>query len=62
MNPATIDATLDLMTPAEIRRGLWFVGVWQQAGGMGQAEADEWRRRIAARLALMDLLENGPAN
>jgi len=44
----------------EIEDGLWFVAVCECNGNMGQAEADEWRRRILARQEFLNLDADGP--
>ena len=55
MNTARIDATLALLTPEEIAEAHRFVEVCERFGTMRQADADEWRRRIAARRAFLEL-------
>ena len=62
MNPSKIDATLAIMKPDEIREALRFVATWERYGGLDQAEADEWRRRILARKAFLGLEHNYPAS
>ena len=57
MNTARIDATLSILTPEEIRDALWFIDLMER-WTMSQPEADEWRRRIRARQAFLEL-ENG---
>jgi len=57
MNTARIDATLAKMTAEEIADGLWFVDVCERFGTMKQTEADEWRRRIAARREFLELAD-----
>jgi hypothetical protein len=37
----------------------WFVEVCERFGTRRPAEADEWRRRIAARRAFLDLRADG---
>jgi hypothetical protein len=55
MNTARIDATLAQLKDDEITEARWFVEVCERFGTMRQAEADEWRRRIVARQALLEL-------
>ena len=48
MDTQLIDAVISSMTPEEVRDGLRMVSLFERWGSMSQAEADEWRRRIAA--------------
>ena len=57
MDPARIDATLSLLTPDEVGDCLWLIDVFER-WNMTTEEADEWRRRIAARWAFLDLPED----
>jgi hypothetical protein len=55
VNTARIDATLAQLTADEIAETHWFIEVCERFGTMRPAEADEWRRRIVARRAFLDL-------
>ena len=54
MNLARIDRILDQLTPEEIAGVLWMIDVLER-GGTPLAEADEWRLRIVARQAFLEL-------
>ena len=54
MNPAKIDALLDLLTPDELRNALRYIDVFER-WNMPAEEADEWRRRIVGRQAFVAL-------
>ena len=54
MNTARIDATLSILTADEIRDALWFIDVLER-WTMTRTEAEEWRRRIRARQAFLEL-------
>ena len=62
MDPVKMDAILDLMSQAELRRGLWMIDVWESAASIDRPEASEWRRRLVARQVLMDLRDDALAN
>jgi len=47
-------ARIDALTPAEIQDALLLVGVFE-GRKMTVAETDEWRRRVRARAAFLDL-------
>ena len=57
MDPARMNALLAGMDPEEIREGLCLVNVFERAGGASPDEAAEWRRRVLAWLAYLDLDE-----
>ena len=52
------DAILALMQPDEVPDALRFVAVLERGGRMGLEEADEWRRRILARQAFLELRDD----
>ena len=54
MDPAKIDALLDLFSTHERRNALWYIDVFER-WNMPAAEADEWRRRILARGRFVEL-------
>jgi hypothetical protein len=60
MNTARIDATLTQLTDDEIAEAHWIVEVCERFGTMRQAEADEWRRRIRAKQAYLELEPERP--
>jgi hypothetical protein len=41
-----IDETLEALSPSELSRLYWSVGIWERAGQMTEAEAAAWRARI----------------
>ena len=53
-----IDNILSVMTPDEVEETLAFVNNCESWGTMTRAEADEWRRRIEVRQALLALGEH----
>ena len=55
MRISNINRLVGLMTPEEVRDGLWRVGVFEDWGSMSRDEADEWTRRIDARRRFLDL-------
>ena len=54
MNTARIEKTLSILTPEEIRDALLFIDLCENKT-MNTVEADEWRRRIKARQAFIEL-------
>lgn len=46
------------MNPEEIREGLRLADVFERAGGASPDEAAEWRRRVLAWQAYLDLDED----
>ena len=50
MNPAEADLLLSKKTPLELRDGLDVIGKMQRFGALSEAEAEEWRDRIMARV------------
>lgn len=48
-----MEAVLEHLEPEKIADALNLVRFMQTAGFLGEAEADEWRRRIYARLAFL---------
>jgi hypothetical protein len=54
MNTARIERTLSILTPEEMRDALLFIDLCENKT-MNTLEADEWRRRIQARRAFLDL-------
>jgi hypothetical protein len=53
--PAHIDAVLAEMSREEIANAFRYVALFQRWGSMSRTEADEWRRRVAAWSAFLDL-------
>lgn len=52
-----MNAILAEMQPHEIRDALWFIDVFERAGGLGATEAAELRRRVVAWQALYGLCQ-----
>ncbi len=50
MNPAEMDLVLSKKTPDELLDGLDVIGKMQRFGALSEAEAEEWRDRIMARV------------
>ena len=57
MNPAKIDALLDLFAPEELHNALWYIDIFER-WNMPAEEADEWRRRIVGRQEFLALEDN----
>ena len=58
MGTEVIDNILSVMTPDEVEESLAFVNNCESWGTMTWAEADQWRRRIEVRRALLGLGEH----
>jgi len=61
MDDDAMNSLVALMTPDEIRDGLWLVGVLERWGSMSLEESDEWRRRILAGREFLNLNHRTPA-
>ena len=59
-DPQSMEAALEHLTSKRIADALNLVRFMQNAGFLDEAEADEWRRRIFARLAFMRLRDDAP--
>jgi hypothetical protein len=59
-DPQAMEAALENLTPKKIADALNLVRFMQGAGFLDEAEADEWRRRIYARLAFSQLRDDSP--
>ena len=53
MDSDAIDNILSIMTPDEVGEALRFVDAWQRYGTFSATEAEEWRKRIVAKQALL---------
>lgn len=56
--PQAMEAALEHLTPQTIADALNLVRFMQNAGFLDEAEADEWRRRIFARVAFLRLRDD----
>lgn len=61
MSPEVMNATLALLTPDEIGNTLRFFEICER-GGTPPEEADEWRRRILAWQAFVELDRDQPTS
>ena len=57
-DPQAMESALEHLTPKTIADALNLVRFMQNAGFLDDAEADEWRRRIFARLAFLRLRDD----
>ena len=57
-DPRAIEAALQHLPPKKIADALNLVRFMQAAGFLDDAEADEWRRRIFARVAFERVRDN----
>ena len=54
MDSDAIDNILSIMTPEEVGDAIRFVDAWQRYGTFSATEAEEWRKRIVAKQALLE--------
>ena len=57
-----MNATLAPMTPGEVDDALRFVDICERGGGTPPEEADEWRRRILAWQAFLEVEGGRPVS
>jgi hypothetical protein len=60
IDPKAMEAALEHLEPKKIADALNLVRFMHDAGFVDEAEADEWRRRIYARLAFLRLGNDAP--
>jgi hypothetical protein len=57
-DPKAMEAALEHLEPKKIADALNLVRFMQISGFLDESEADEWRRRIYARIAFMRLQDD----